>query len=259
MIGIEFSKSTMLIIVICVCTVLFGVQSVIAETETESSSLRVLYLEFPPYYYTNSNGEPDGFLLKKADELFRHAGFEPEYVSASAKQILLEMHSIEPKYSIGWFKTPQREAFAKFSKPFYQNHPLHVLFLKEHAARFEGKETLRELVFDRTLTLGKVEGYSLGSAIDNLLKEGDAKTQIVVGGYPQVIRILAEDRFDYVLVAPEEIDVLIEKNHLSPAFFQSKELADIPAGNTRHLMFSRGVPDDVLNRLNHSIETLVNW
>ena len=193
-------------------------------------------------------------MLFRSDELFRHAGIAPNYISVPAKQILMEMHGLNPICSIGWFRTPGREKYAKFSRIFYQNRPLQALFIKDNKAYFYGKDALRELIDDRTLILGKLEGYSFGPVVDHLLKEEDAKTRIVVGGHPQLIRLLAEGRFSYVLVAPEEIDTLIEKNHFSPAFFYRKELVDIPAGNTRYLMFSRGMADEVIVRLNQAIE-----
>lgn len=242
------------LVAFCLCLVFSFAQPVKAENTEERMPLRVLYLEFPPYYYTNSVGEPDGFLLKKADELFRHAGIAPNYISVPAKQILMEMHGLNPICSIGWFRTPSREKYAKFSRTFYQNRPLQALFVKENESYFYSKDTLRELIDDRTLTLGKLEGYSFGPVVDHLLKEENAKMRIVVGGHPQLVRLLAEGRFSYVLVAPEEIDTLIEKNHFSPAFFHHKEFIDIPAGNTRHLMFSRGMADEVIVRLNQAIE-----
>ena len=144
--------------VFCLCLVFSFAQPVKAENEEERTPLRVLYLEFPPYYYTNSEGNPDGFLLKKADELFRQAGIAPNYISVPAKQILMEMHGLNPICSIGWFRTPGREKYAKFSRIFYQNRPLQALFIKDNKAYFYGKDALRELIDDRTLILGKQIG-----------------------------------------------------------------------------------------------------
>lgn len=245
-----------ILILLCFCMALALSQPVWAKEKVGPTPLRVLYLEFPPYYYTNSSGEPEGFLLKKADELFRSVGFEPTYTSMPARRILLEMRGLNPACSIGWFKTPEREKYAKFSKPFYRNRPLQALFLRDNAMLFHGKDTLLELMMDNNLVLGKLNGYSFGPVVDHLVKEIEPKSQVVVGGHPQLIRLLAEGRFSYILVAPEEIGTLIEKNHLSPEFFESKMLTDIPAGNLRHLMFSRGMTEDVVIQLNRVIESV---
>lgn len=220
--------------------------------------LKVYYLEFPPYYYTNSDFKPDGFLLKQADTIFRQAGIEPEYESLPAKRILQEMRTLRSAASIGWFKTPQRERFASFSIGLYQNKPLQVMFLKANELLFHNKETLAELLKDDSLTLGLVEGYSYGHEVDGLIEKEAPQTQLVVGGYPQLVRLLAAGQFTYIVVAPEEVDMLIGKNRLAPELLECKKLKDMPAGNVRHLIFSKGVPDDIVNRVNRAVKGVKN-
>lgn len=215
--------------------------------------LKVFYLEFPPYYYTAHDGRPDGFLLKKADAIFRKAGIEPRYESLSAKRILQEMRTVEPVCSIGWFKTPQRERFAQFSRPIYQNKPLEAMFLKKNAQRFADKETLSELLLDERLALGLVGGYSLGQVVDGLIAESAANPRLVAGGYPQLVRMLAAERFSYLIVAPEEADTLVRKNYLAPDLFQVKALSDVPAGNYRYFMFSKAVSKSLVSRIDRAI------
>lgn len=237
----------------CLCLVFMLVQPAKGEENVEPTPFKVTYLEFPPYYFTNSQGEPDGFLLKKADAIFRSAGLEPVYESQSAKHVLMQMRGLIPICSIGWFKTPKRELFAKFSKPMYQNEPLHVLYLKENEYRLMKMDSLRELLQDKSLTMGRVGGYSYGPVVDQLLKEYNPSVQTVAGEQPQLVRMLAAGHFSYMLAAPEEIETLISMNYLSSDLFKSKRLSDLPAGNKRYLMFSRGISDDVIVRINHAM------
>lgn len=218
--------------------------------------LRVLYLEFPPYYFTNNNGEPDGFLVKRADAILRRAGIIPRYESMTAKRVLQDMRTPNATCSIGWFKTPQRESFAKFSKPIYRNKSLEALFIRKDAHRFNGKDTFRQLLQDTSVVLGQVEGYSLGSVTDTLIMESGIKPHFVVGDYPQLVRMLAAEQFSYILVAPEEVDALIKKNRLASDLFETKQMSDIPAGNRRYLMFSRTVPDGIISRVDKAIQSM---
>ena len=224
--------------------------------QEERVVLKVYYLEFPPYYYTDSEGQPGGFLLEKTAAVLDRAGIDAVYETMPAKRILQEMRSPEPICSIGWFKTPQRELFAKFSRAIYQNKPLKIMYLEKNASLFAEAQSLAQVLSDDSLVLGVLGGYSFGAEVDALIEKHGPPVQVVVGGYPQLVRMLAAERFTYMLVAPEEMDVLIERNGLVPGLFESKRLADIPVGNTRHLMFSRGVPSHLVDRVDQAIEHL---
>lgn len=243
-------KMRNLILIVCFLLLLVAPSGVSAEDSGLPDSLRVTYLEFPPYYFTNLDGKPDGFLLKKTDKLLRAAGIEPVYESLTAKNVLMELKGLNPVCSIGWFKTPQREKFAQFSTPIYRNLPLHILYLKQNVRNFRGKQSLKDFLEDENLTIGLADGYSYGPAVDEMFAQSKPKTFVVTGEQPQLVRSLAAGEFDYMLAAPEEIRTLVEKNRLSAELFGSLKLADIPAGNERHLMFSRGVPGVVVERIN---------
>lgn len=218
--------------------------------------LKVLYLEFPPYYFTNIDRKPDGFLLKEADAILRAADIIPVYEAMPAKRILQNMRTLEPAVSIGWFKTPEREKYAKFSLPIYQNRPLQVVFLAKNKHLFASKENLNQILRDERGSIGLLGGYSYGTIVDHKIREANPPQQLVTGGYPQLMRMLAAERFTYLLVAPEEVDILIKKNHLAVELFSRMNLNDIPSGNERYLMFSKGVSSEVVLKVNRAIEDM---
>lgn len=234
-----------------VCGVAFA-----AEKEEPLVPLKVYYLEFPPYYHTNVDRLPDGFLLRNTSRILHKAGIKPCFRGMPAKRILQEMRSSEPLVSIGWFKTPRREVFAKFSLPIYKNKPLEILFLKENEAQFSHYDQLSELLHAPDLVLGVLEGYSLGNVVDTMISDAKPQKMIASGGYPQLVRMLAAGRFSYLIVAPEEVDVLITKNYLSEKLFARKKLTDMPPGNLRYLMFSQAVSDEIIERVNNAIQEL---
>jgi polar amino acid transport system substrate-binding protein len=246
---------TAVCILFCLSLMLVPVRDVRAD---DAAQLRLLvcYLEFPPYYYTNNAGQPDGFLLGKADAILRGAGISPVYESMPAKRILRALRTNDPVCSIGWFMTEERRSFAKFSHEIYRNKPLEVLYLKENAARFQSRDTLEQLTTDKSLIFGLLEGYSLGPAVDDIIAQGKPSVHRVNGDYPQLVRMLAMNRFTCILVAPEEIESLVMKNRLPRDIFAAKTMSDIPSGNSRHLMFSQGVPDRVIARINAAIDAM---
>ncbi|MUM76069.1 transporter substrate-binding domain-containing protein [Pseudodesulfovibrio sp. F-1] len=227
-----------------------------ASANEDGDTLLVVYLEFPPYYYTTSTGRPEGFLLRKTANILRVAGIKPRFQSMPAKRILQLMHSEEPVCSIGWFKTPQREQYAQFSRPIYQNKPLEVLYLINNNDIWDSTHTLAGILADHSISLGVLEGYSLGAPVDEAIARARPGMARVNGDYAQLVRMLAMERFDCILVAPEEKDSLIRVNGLPADIFGSRALPDIPSGNMRHLMFSRGVPASVIERVNQAIKAV---
>lgn len=226
------------------------------EGGDESFPLTVYYIEFPPYYYTDSNDEPAGFLLKKADAVFRAAGIDPLYKSMPAKRVLHEVKGQKDVASIGWFKNPEREKFARFSLPIYRNMPLEIMYLRANELRFRDKFTFEELMGDKSLEVGLLEGYSYGEVVDGFLATSKPRTRYVVGEYPQLVRMLSAGRFDYIFVAPEEATSLINSAGIKPELFMRKRLRDFPPGNVRYLMFSRNVPPSRMELVNKAILSL---
>jgi polar amino acid transport system substrate-binding protein len=251
-IGNRMRSPLFLLLPVFLCLAMGSCSKAIAQ-DAAAEQLVVCYLEFPPYYYTNSEGEPDGFLLRKTDAILRLAGIDPVYESMPAKRIMHVLRSGAPVCSIGWFKTAEREQFAVFSRAIYTNKPLRILYLKAAAHRFRDKDTLASIMADDSLVLGLLEGYSLGPAVDALIARLSPNMRRVNGNYPQLLRMLSLGRFSCILVAPEEIRSLAGTCRLSEALFEAKSLSDIPSGNSRHLMFGRAVPGLVVERIDNAI------
>lgn len=68
--------------------------------------------------------------------------------------------------SIGWFKTEEREAFAKFSKPIFQNKSLVILTTKVHQVKIEKHFGLKDVFFDQSLVMTNIDSFSYGTTID---------------------------------------------------------------------------------------------
>lgn len=216
-------------------------------------ALQLQYIEFPPYYFTDSQGRPDGFLLRLTLRVFERAGVKVTCESQPAKRVLSNLHSDAAIASPGWFKTPEREAFARFSRPIYQNRKLVAVYLAKDGPEFEGFDSLAGLLRADRLRIGLVEGYSLGLVADTIIADVAPEAVRVVGGYSRMLCMLAEERFSYLLMSPEEIDPLIRKNHLNPALFATLPLSDVPAGNKRYIVYSKGVPESLIQRIDKAL------
>jgi len=236
------------------CVMLTSTPVPVAMSET----LNVSYLERPPYYFTQG-AKAEGILIELASQIFEDAGIEVSFKPMPPNRIMYEIKNSDRLHcSVGWFKKPEREAFAKFSLPFYRNRPISVLTSKENVKLFASYGTLKEVFTDQSLILATVSSFSYGSYIDKLIKETKPKMHEVPGERRQLPNLIRKGRASYLLTAPEEVEMLVRSAHSKREEFVLMPMKDIPAGNKRHFMCSRNVSDETIERVDRSILRLVD-
>jgi polar amino acid transport system substrate-binding protein len=241
-------------LVIIVWLVLVSIEGYAGEQERP---LTVMYFHRPPYYAT-VNGQAQGFLVELAERIIRHAGFSPQFIEIPPQRILYYLKESEKKWcSIGWFKTKEREEFAKFSKPIYQNRSLVVLTTKAKKERIEKHPGLKDLFFDQSLVLTKIDSFSYGTVIDQWINNYAPRIHDISSNQRILPKLIIADRADYMLTAPEEIHTLLVQAGVNPEDFVSISKPDIPKGNKRYIIYHRGVSDAVIDKINSSITALV--
>jgi polar amino acid transport system substrate-binding protein len=224
----------------------------------QQTLLHVAYLERPPYYWTDGE-EPKGFLLQLTRRILERAGVPATFAPLPPNRILDELRQNTASWcSIGWFKTTERETFATFSLPIYRDKPLVVLTLKANRQRFAGYRTVSRLFDDLDLVMAQVASFSYGEALDGLRNKALGPTMMVSTSQSVLPRLIAQGRASYMLVAPEEIPTLLASAGVDAELFTTLPMDDIPDGNLRYLMFSKGVPEAVLTRINAAIAELTD-
>lgn len=219
------------------------------------TGLDVSYIEYPPYYY-NDNGEPKGILLEKAVKVLECARIDFSLNELPSNRAVDAVKLGKQAMSIGWFKTQEREDFAKFSRPIYQNKPQAAIFKKEKAGTFAPYATLSALILKSKLMLGVVAGHSEGKAVDDIIRKNPRNVYRVDAEQKNIISMLDAGRFDYILLPPEEFDNLVITHELDSEVYMLKCLDDIPPGNMRYLMFSRDVSEGTIQAVNNCIDTI---
>lgn len=218
-----------------------------------AESLDIFYFEYPPYYHRLENGQASGIIVDLARRVFAEAGVEPKFSFVPAKRILHEIQSGSPVASLGWFKTPEREQLALFSLPIYVNRPSGVFFLREDEDRFRTYDTLEGLLQSGDFFFGRVQGLSEGRDLDAMLAKYEDKTVQVAADSIRLLKMLECRRFDFILMPPEEVDVLLEAAGASGENFMIKAMKDIPRGNLRYIMYSKAVSPDLVRRVDQAI------
>ncbi len=228
------------------------------------SPLEIFYFERPPYYYTTKSGASggatggaSGFLIELTRNIFQDAGVAVVFKTLPPKRIMLEIKKVGGKKgSVGWFKNPDREKFAKFSRPIYQNLPVVILTLDKLRPQFSRYDSLRSVLADSSLTLARISSFSYGQYIDTQIRLHQPKVHEIIADQSLLPKLIVTGRADYMLTAPEETVSLVRSAGFRPDTFISLRMSDIPVGNFRYLIFSKGVDDDTIEKINRSIDKL---
>ena len=219
--------------------------------------LTISYFERPPYYFTEQ-GQAAGFLIDLSRKIFQDAGIDVTFRSLPPARIIQTIKKAKtPHGSIGWFKKPEREKFAKFSLPIYQNQPIVLLTSKRLEKFFIHYDTLQQVFSDKTLIIGQMGSFSYGSFVDELLTRILPKRLTIATQQSTLLKLIDRGRISYILVAPEEIPNLINSANLTQSDFYTHTLRDIPCGNIRYLIFSQAVSDEVIDKINLSIKKII--
>ncbi|MBI4804500.1 MAG: transporter substrate-binding domain-containing protein [Desulfovibrio sp.] len=228
------------------------VLALLASATSRSEPIQFYYPARPPYNFT-LNGKPTGFLVELTQAILHDAEVEAVFVELPSPRIFSELQREDSQCCLfGALKVPEREAYGSFTLPIMEDSPLVALILAKNAALFFGKTSFRELAADKKLTLGLIRSWSYGDYVDGVIKKEHAK----VIGIPEKenqARMLASERFLYTLARETEIDDLIRLSGKSRADFVSIPLSDTSERKKRYILCGKGVPGEVIERINASI------
>jgi len=217
----------------------------------QPAPMTVYFNERPPYA-VSAGEQVQGLTATPAAHAFAAAGVPFRWVKLpSNRQILSIRDNRAPECALGWFRNPEREQFARFSKPLYQDRPTVAL---SHQGLSPAGRRLADVLSQPGITVLVKERFSYGAYVDGLLAQLRPTVTATTVENAQMVQMVARRRADLMFAAEEEASVLIEQAGPEDAR-QLKVLhfTDLPEGEKRHLMCSRAVPEEVMQRLNAAI------
>lgn len=222
---------------------------------TAPSVLTVYYHERRPYYFKVGD-QVQGLVADRAMKALRIAGIEFRWERLPPVRQLQNVRDAELVCAaIGWFASDERRAFAQFSEPIFQDGPF-VALASTRSTRFPASLSIDELFGDPNVTVLVKDGYSYGAAIDQRLAELQARRVKTPAENDSMLQMLAEGRAELMLVSPDEALELIATTSAQSTAFRIVQLTHMPAGPTRHLMFSRTVSEEIVQRFDHALRQL---
>lgn len=215
--------------------------------------LPLLVFDRPPYYQLQHGQPSGGFLLTTALTVFDQASI-PVVVREMPPGRVVAMLRDGPSRAcaVGWYKTTEREAFARFSHPLYRNQPTAVAMRATLPPPQARSPFLADLLAAGWLW-GLREGFSYGAEYDQTLAEYPTAKRFADTAH--MVELLAKDRLDAILVEPEELAWVLAAKPALRKHVRVVRLADSPLGGKRHIMCGLGVSPEEMARLDAAIET----
>lgn len=255
------------IAIVAMATVLFG-RTFLYSTETRHAVLEpvpsldiaplddtivVYYHERRPYYVTTPN-QVHGLIADRVNWVFKDAGINYVWQKTPAKrQLEIIRNNEQLACAVGWFKTPERDAFGNFTLPIYLDNPTMAIARADNDQINSGGLLARTLS-NRRLRLLRKDGYSYGRFIDDGIKEYAPREIVTTAENLSMVKMIHTHRADYFFISKEEAEDVILCSDLPRKDFKVVRFSDMPQGNKRYLICSRKIEEITLLRLNRGIK-----
>ncbi len=215
----------------------------------------VHYFERKPLHYLNDNGQVVGILVAPIEQSFNKAGIPMVWQQTPINRIVATLKANDGRdCAAGLYKSPEREAFARFSLPIYHDKPLVALSRADFAA--PGTTTARELLSLPHTRLVLKQGFFYGRYLEPLIdKMSPAQVLRVSDEVASMVRMVQVSAADIVILTEEESEVYANPQGAGDGV-RVLRLSDVPAQEYRYLACSKNVPQQVIDRLNAAIATL---
>ena len=215
-------------------------------------AVTIHYHERPPYYVTGPLGVY-GLCVDPVKKAFLAADIVMKWVKTPAvRQLDILKRDGKNNAVIGWFKNPSREKFAVFSAYIYQDMPAIALTRAGNPHMVSGRP-LAETVKNTDLILLRKKGYSYGKFIDDMIAAYKPKQELTTAENIGMLKIIHAGLADYFFISEEEARELIRTSGLLADDFACIRFADVPGGNKRYLLFSRGTDQQIIEKINTGI------
>lgn len=225
-----------------------GVLTVSAPTWAEEHTPIILHYFARPPFIQEFNGQLSGVTGTPAIESFTraHIAFKLQSTPTNRQLLVIKLnHSAE--CGIGWFKNSERESFANFTKPIYRDSPWVMVKHKELSSK---PQSLKELLNTKHIRLLIRDNFSYGIDIDRQLTQSQASILRTSSNVDQMFKMIASRRADFMFSSQEEAQHQLKVRHKNLSIVT---LSDLPAGEWRHIMCSKKVPEKTIARLNLAI------
>ncbi|WP_158567943.1 MULTISPECIES: ABC transporter substrate-binding protein [unclassified Duganella] len=229
--------------------VLLGACATVACAAGPALELHIVHR--PPYLVVGPNVQVSGLSVEPVTAAFEKAHIAVVWREMPALRQLALLRKNSGKFcSVGWYKTPEREKFAKYSNPVSQDGP----WVAVVSSRFpHAAATVDDILSDANMTVLVKEGFVYGSYLDNKFSTMKAARMTTAGEMPQLFNMIAAGRADVIFAPKEEAEYYLAHGVMHAGQMRIITFKEMPQGYYRHLMCSLQVDDSDIARFNAAL------
>lgn len=191
--------------------------------------LRAAYSEFPPYTYTNQQGQPAGRIMQLTEKVAQRAGYKLEMRALPTARIYLYLKEGRTDLWLGVSQVPALKGYVVESR-------VHPVTIKLCAWHLPGTPPLKSLQGLRGHSVILINGYTYGGLAGRLMASGSGVSAFATTTHLSALQMLVRRRADYLLDYREPVEAALREHSLPPV--QSTILKRRPAA----YVFSRKLP-----------------
>lgn len=221
----------------------------VSELASAAPDLVLQIVERPPYLMAGADGSVRGIAVDPTVEAFNRAGISVVWEKVPALRQLIRIQRNDEKVcSVGWYKTPERERFAKYSDPVSQDSPWAAFANPQF--ELSADASIQSILSNPRTTVLLKSGYVYGAYLDQLIADMKAKRQTTSGDMPQLFKMIAAGRAQISFAPLEEIQYYLDSHWVNSSEIKVIKFKEMPMGYKRYLMCSKLVDNEFIERFN---------
>ena len=206
----------------------------------------------PPFKMRLPDGSVGGITAGPAAAAFAAAHIPVVWADVPAsRQIDAVKNATTRTCAVGFYKTAQREAFAKFTDAVSTDGALTIFARKGFTVA--DHTTLEDLLAHKDYRIVIKQSNSYGDVIDRAISQAAVSIERIASNYDTIVKMIINGRSDFTFISPEEITYYEKALNFDASAYRILDVAGLPPGERRHLMCSKGVEDGVIARFNAAL------
>ncbi|MFZ6726145.1 hypothetical protein ACO0K2_11690 [Undibacterium sp. MH2W] len=214
--------------------------------------LKLQIIELPPYIIVKSATEVGGTVVEPTLKALHSAGIDFEWEVIPANRQIAQIKNNQEKIcSVGWYKTPERELFAKYSKPILIDSKF-IAFANIDFNSVQG-ETLDDILSDPKTQVLIKSSLASGNFLDEKFKNMKATAVITSAEIASVFKMIQAGRAHITFVPADMLKYYQDVGIIQGKNYKVLTFDEMPAGRERYLMCSKLVDDQTIKKFNKAL------
>ena len=235
---------------LCFCALILTFLITHSQARADHYGLVVMYSDLEPYIISKDK-EISGFLVPYMNRVATAANIEIHWRNVPWENQLPALKRNQPNVcAIGLFKTPERETYSKFTHPIGTDKGFVLVSAKGNTA-LTTHQYFKSVLADRTLKPILQEDTVYNPYVNKLLSgKNFPRTQ---GSVSRMLRMLAQNSADYIILTPVMAKALLAKSGLSSQITIYNHFKDLKETSAYYMACSLSTDTQLWGRLNKAI------